>query len=109
MPEAPSPDRKPLSPAERQAVAMLGDDHTAKPIARELGISVNAVNQRLREARGTTGLGSSREVARWLKQKPYKKIGTNNRDGAAPRQRWTTALPGASFRYAAHDRRRFSP
>ncbi len=46
---------------------MLGDGHTAKSIARELGISVNAVNERLREARRKTGLGSSREVARWLK------------------------------------------
>lgn len=46
---------------------MLGDGHTAKSIARELGVSVNAVNERLREARSKTGLGSSREVARMLK------------------------------------------
>lgn len=67
MPEQPSPSRRTLSAAERQVVTMLGDGHTAKSIARELGISVNAVNERLREARRKTGLGSSREVARRLK------------------------------------------
>ncbi|MET3760078.1 helix-turn-helix transcriptional regulator [Sphingomonas sp. UYEF23] len=67
MPQELTPPRRPLSLAERQAVTMLGDGHTAKSIARELGISVNAVNERLREARRKTGLGSSREVARWLK------------------------------------------
>ena len=67
MPQHPTPPRRTLSLAERQAVTMLGDGHTAKSIARELGISVNAVNERLREARRKTGLGSSREVARWLK------------------------------------------
>lgn len=55
-----------LSPAERQAVLMLGEGHTAKSIAATLGTSVHAVNERLREARRKTGLGSSREVARWL-------------------------------------------
>jgi DNA-binding CsgD family transcriptional regulator len=56
-----------LTEAERRAVALLGEGHTAKSIAGELGISVHAVNERLREARRKTGLASSREVARWLR------------------------------------------
>ena len=56
-----------LSPAERTVLRLLAQGHTAKSIAAELGISVNAVNERLRVARRKTGLGSSRELARLVR------------------------------------------
>ena len=46
---------------------MLAEGHTAKTIATELDTSPAAVNERLREARRKTGVGSSRELARLLK------------------------------------------
>lgn len=47
---------------------MLARGHTAKTIAAALGVSVAAVNERLRAARRRTGAGSSRELARLLAQ-----------------------------------------
>lgn len=55
-----------LNPAERADLSLLAQGHTAKSIANLTGRSVGAVNERLREARRKTGLGSSREVARLL-------------------------------------------
>ncbi len=46
---------------------MLAEGHTAKTVATELETSPAAVNERLREARRKTGVGSSRELARLLK------------------------------------------
>lgn len=57
-----------LSPAEREVLLMLAEGHTAKTIAAGLGVSVAAVNERLRAARRRTGAGSSRELARLLAQ-----------------------------------------
>ena len=56
-----------LNETERRVLLMLAEGHTAKSIAHELGMSTAAVNERLREARRKTGLGSSREVARLLR------------------------------------------
>ena len=53
-----------LNPAEREALALLAEGHTAKSIAELTGRSVAAINERLREARRKTGIGSSRELAR---------------------------------------------
>lgn len=57
-----------LSDVERQVLALLATGHTAKSIAAVTGLSVNAVNERLRLARRKTGVGSSRELARKVGQ-----------------------------------------
>lgn len=56
-----------LNEAERRVLRLLGEGHTAKSIANELGSTSAAVNERLREARRKTEVGSSRELARLLK------------------------------------------
>jgi DNA-binding CsgD family transcriptional regulator len=56
-----------LNDAEQRVLRMLAEGHTAKSIARELETTPTAVNERLREARRKTGVGSSRELARLLK------------------------------------------
>jgi DNA-binding CsgD family transcriptional regulator len=56
-----------LNEAERQVLLLLAEGHTAKSVANELGSTPAAVNERLREARRKTGVGSSRELARLLK------------------------------------------
>jgi DNA-binding CsgD family transcriptional regulator len=53
-----------LNAAERTALSLLAQGHTAKSIAALTDRSVGAVNERLREARRKTGVGSSRELAR---------------------------------------------
>lgn len=60
------PDLAALNAAERQTLALLAQGHTAKSIAALTGRSVASVNERLREARRKTGMGSSRELARLL-------------------------------------------
>ena len=54
-----------LNEAERRVLRLLAEGHTAKSIAAELATSPAAVNERLREARRKTGVGSSRELARY--------------------------------------------
>jgi DNA-binding CsgD family transcriptional regulator len=73
-----------LNPSEREVLRLLAEGHTAKSIAAETGFSVGAVNERFREARRKTGVGSSRELARILRSQEYrdKKIGVA---GAASR------------------------
>ena len=61
-----TPDLHRLSPAEREVLALLAQGHTAKSIATSTGRTEGAVNERLREARRKTGVGSSRELARLL-------------------------------------------
>jgi len=55
-----------LSEREREVLRLLLAGHDAKSAARSLGISVHAVNERLREARRKLGVSSSREAARIL-------------------------------------------
>ena len=55
-----------LNSAEREVLILLAHGHTAKSIAALTGRSVGTVNERLREARRKTGVGSSRELARRL-------------------------------------------
>lgn len=62
--DRPQMDLDALNPSEREALALLAEGHTAKSIAMLTGRSVAAVNERLREARRKTGIGSSRELAR---------------------------------------------
>jgi DNA-binding CsgD family transcriptional regulator len=56
-----------LNEAERHVLRLLAEGHTAKSVANELGSTPAAVNERLREARRKTSVGSSRELARLLK------------------------------------------
>lgn len=55
-----------LTKRELEALSLLAAGHTAKTIATRLGSSEYAINERLREARRKTGIGSSRELARLL-------------------------------------------
>lgn len=61
-----SADFQLLSEREKQALRLLTGGHDAKSIARELGLSVHSVNDRLREVRRKLGTSSSREAARRL-------------------------------------------
>jgi DNA-binding CsgD family transcriptional regulator len=83
------PDLAALNPGEREALGLLAQGHTAKSIASLTGRSVASVNERLREARRKTGVGSSRELARMLATQ-------ENRDeeiGVAPVLSTGAALP----------------
>ncbi len=55
-----------LNDVERRFLRLLAQGHTAKSMAGLEGCSFNAVNERLREARRKTGVGSSRELARMV-------------------------------------------
>lgn len=61
-----------LTPGERQVLALLAQGHTAKSVAALTGASLHSVNERLREARRKTGVGSSRELARRLAEGPQE-------------------------------------
>lgn len=50
---------------------MLAEGHTAKSIAKRLGRTESSINERLRDARRKTGVGSSRELARLLDAQEY--------------------------------------
>ncbi|RYF03144.1 MAG: hypothetical protein EOO77_31505, partial [Oxalobacteraceae bacterium] len=60
-------DLSSLSAGERDVLALFAEGHTAKSVASMTGLSVAAVNERLRAARRKTGIGSSRELARELR------------------------------------------
>lgn len=87
-----------LTPGEREVLIQLARGHTAKTIATSLGLSVAAVNERLRGARRRTGAGSSRELARLLVQQnrdDFSEVapadGPAFRSGEpAPKGRWNT-------------------
>lgn len=55
-----------LTEREKQTLRLIVRGHDAKSSARELGLSVHTVNERLREARRKLGVSSSREAARLL-------------------------------------------
>lgn len=78
------PDLSRLSDAERRALLLLAQGHTAKSAAALLDTTEPAVNERLREARRKTGVGSSRELARLVSQENRdEKIGVAGRDADA--------------------------
>jgi DNA-binding CsgD family transcriptional regulator len=66
-----------LNEAERRVLRLLAEGHTAKSVANVTGSTPAAVNERLREARRKTGVGSSRELARLLRaqENRYEQIG----------------------------------
>lgn len=53
-----------LSEAQKECLRLIAAGLELKEVARELGISPNAVVERLRNARRTLGVGTSREAAR---------------------------------------------
>ncbi|MCW1401232.1 helix-turn-helix transcriptional regulator [Novosphingobium sp. MW5] len=55
-----------LSDKEVEILRLLTAGHTVKSIAARLGRSEASINERLRDARRKTGIGSSRELARIL-------------------------------------------
>lgn len=55
-----------LNERELEILRLLSAGHTVKSIAATLGRSEASINERLREARRKTGVGSSRELARQL-------------------------------------------
>lgn len=55
-----------LTERERATLRLLVAGHDAKSIAREQGLSVHTVNERLRDARAKLGVTSSRTAARLL-------------------------------------------
>ncbi|PKP91971.1 MAG: LuxR family transcriptional regulator [Alphaproteobacteria bacterium HGW-Alphaproteobacteria-14] len=55
-----------LTDKERETLRLILRGHDAKSSARELGLSVHTVNERLRDARRKLGVTSSREAARRL-------------------------------------------
>lgn len=55
-----------LSEREKETLRLLLRGHDAKSIARDLGLSIHTVNERLRTARRKMGVSSSREAARLL-------------------------------------------
>lgn len=55
-----------LTERELEALRLLAAGHTVKSIAATLGRSEASINERLRDARRKTGVGSSRELARLI-------------------------------------------
>lgn len=89
-----------LTEKEKETLRLLLRGHDAKSSARELGLSVHTVNERLRDARRKLGVTSSREAARVLsehEQSPPELFGDKAlRDAAAPQG--GHSLPPASDR-----------
>lgn len=63
--EVPEPARQ-LTARELEVLRLLAEGHTIKSIAVQLGRTEASINERLRDARRKTGVGSSRELARQL-------------------------------------------
>lgn len=70
-----------LNDKEVEVLRLLAAGHTVKSIAARLGKSEASINERLRDARRKTGVGSSRELARML---DAQKIWDKNIDLAEP-------------------------
>jgi DNA-binding CsgD family transcriptional regulator len=96
-----TPDLSSLNETERTVLGMLAEGHTAKSIAAATGRSEPSVNERLREARRKTGVGSSRELARlWAQENRDKLIGMAPEHGGAPTGGPEAAVPIAGGRSA---------
>lgn len=95
----PDPETSPgsiaaLSVKELEILRLLAMGHTAKSIAARLGRSEAAINERLRDARRKTGVGSSRELARlidaqkiWDKKIDLSSAGSPADEAARPANR----------------------
>lgn len=61
-----SANQQTLTEKEKQTLRLMVRGHDAKSMARQLGLSVHTVNERLRDARRKLEVSSSREAARQL-------------------------------------------
>jgi DNA-binding CsgD family transcriptional regulator len=93
-----------LSDRELEVLRLLAAGHTVKTIAAQLGRSEASINERLRDARRKTGVGSSRELARLLDaQKIWdKNLDLSTQEARAeaqrqPRDAGRTWLKGSNF------------
>ena len=93
----PTPDLHRLNDAERRVLALLARGHTAKSIAADTGCSEGSVNERLREARRKTGVGSSRELARLLSAQENRDEQSGVASPAAPAPAPGSAPPRARW------------
>jgi len=66
-----------LTEKEKQTLRLIVRGHDAKSSARNLGLSVHTINERLRDARRKMAVSSSREAARLL-------LEAERREGGAP-------------------------
>lgn len=75
-----------LTERELEALRLLAAGHTVKSIAATLGRSEASINERLRDARRKTGVGSSRELARLVeaRKSDAQKNWDRNIDLSAP-------------------------
>ena len=80
-----------LTEKEKQTLRLIVRGHDAKSTARELGLSVHTINERLRDARRKLAVSSSREAARLLLD--TEGLGP---DSAADKEIGDAKRPGAS-------------
>ena len=76
-----------LTEKEKGTLRLLLSGHDAKSIARQLGLSVHTIHERLRDARRKMSVSSSREAARLLHQiegPPPELLGEKPIGDAAP-------------------------
>ena len=92
-----------LSDKEKETLRLLLRGHDAKSSARELGLSVHTVNERLRDCRRKLGVTSSREAARVLMAAESPEMLGDKPLGDAPR---SVSAPG---RAASATQRRAGP
>jgi DNA-binding CsgD family transcriptional regulator len=90
-----------LSDKELKVLHLLAMGHTGKSIAARLGQSEASINERLRDARRKTGVGSSRELARivddqkiWDENTDLSRTRTSTDDPAQPDDRSRTRSKG---------------
>ena len=88
-----------LSDREKAVLLLLAHGHDAKSSARQLGISVNAVNERLRSARRKLGVSSSREAARLLASAEL------HRPNSHVDKKMGVAVPSAAGEARPHERK----
>lgn len=79
-------ERDLLNDLELRFLDLLAKGHTVKSIAILTGKSVGAINERLRDARRKTGVGSSRELARLIKPQESRHEKTSLEVRSAPLQ-----------------------
>jgi DNA-binding CsgD family transcriptional regulator len=69
-----------LTEKEKQTLRLIVRGHDAKSTARNLGLSVHTINERLRDARRKMAVSSSREAARLLLEAEGGDVGSPNPD-----------------------------
>ena len=88
-----------LTDKEKQCLRLIVRGHDAKSVARELGLSVHTINERLRDTRRKLAVSSSREAARLLFEcegAGPQSIGDTRIGEAAPGPGMPAGLPPAT-------------